>query len=315
MESKFSDIKVLVIGDVVLDSYIYGDTDRISEEAPVLIVDINKKINSPGCAANVAVNVTNLGAKCSLIGIINYDVNGEELESLLSQAKVDFQPVKIFSSPTITKTRVISKHQQLLRFDEEDIISIDGTDSETLLCKKIERIAKDCDIIIISDYGKGLCSDEVCDTVMRAAEEDGIKVLVDPKGVQWGKYDDAYLISPNVKELAQICNCTVDNDDDEEVVEVGRGVYDDYSIDYLLVTRSERGATLISEEVEHHIPAVSKEIFDVSGAGDTMIGVLAVCLASGSTIKNSIDIAIKAAGIVIGKVGTVPITYEELYEV
>ncbi len=313
MESMFSDIKVLVVGDVALDSYIYGDTDRISGEAPVVIVDINKRVNSPGCAANVAVNIANLGAKCSLIGRIGYDSNGTTLSQLIWNQGINFQPIKTLGSPTITKTRVISKHQQLLRFDEEDIISVDDV-NEILLCKEIERVARDCDIIIISDYGKGFCSDDICKTTIRVAKENRIKVLVDPKGIQWEKYKGAYLISPNVKELAQICECTVNNDDDEDVIEVGRGVYDDYNMDYLLVTRSERGATLINEEIEHHIPAVSKEIFDVSGAGDTMIGVLAVCLARGGIIRKAIDIAIKAAGIVIGKVGTTPITYEELFK-
>lgn len=308
---EYLNANILVLGDVMLDSYIYGSTDRISNEAPVVIVDVNKRVMSPGGAANVAVNISNLGAKCSLIGRIGYDDNGKKLTELLLKKNIDFTPVSVVGHNTITKTRVISKHQQLLRFDEECIDDLCEGYANSVLAL-IKNTISHYDIVVISDYGKGFCTDYICKKTIKLASENNVKVLVDPKGIEWEKYNDSFLISPNVKELAQICNCTVDNNSDEAVVEIGREIYNEYHMDYLLVTRSERGATLINKDIEHHVPSVTQEVFDVSGAGDTMIAVIAVYLAYGDSIEKSIDMAIKASGIVISKVGTVPITYEEL---
>jgi len=310
MENIFSDIKVLVIGDIMLDYYIYGDTDRVSEEAPVPIVNVNKRIWSPGGAANVAKNIVELGGECSLIGKICYDENGQILSDLLRESKVDFNPVLIMGYNTTTKTRIISKHQQLLRFDEEDIEELNEYFSEEVY-KIVESKISDYSMIIISDYGKGFCSQLLCKKVIDLANKNNIKVLVDPKDADWDKYNGAFLISPNVKELSQICGCVINNDD-SSVVEKGKQIYGIYTMDYLLVTRSEKGATLIGKNIEHHIPSVAKEVFDVSGAGDTMISVIALFLCKGDSIKTAIDNAIRASGIVIGKVGTIPITYDEL---
>jgi len=313
MDNEFLDTRVLVIGDVMLDSYVYGDTNRISGEAPVLIVDVKKRHWSPGGAANVAVNIASLGAKCTLIGKICYDENGQTLYDLLRESKIDFKPVRVIGYNTTTKTRIVSKHQQLLRFDEEDIEELSSYFSEEVF-QDVEEEITNYDIIIISDYGKGFCSEILCKKVIELANKNGIKVLVDPKGVDWDKYNGAFLISPNVKELSQICNCVVDNNDDSNIVETGKLIYEDYVMEYLLITRSEKGATLINKEIEHHVPSIAQEVFDVSGAGDTMISVIALFLSKGYSIETAIDNAIKASGIVISKVGTVPIAYKELME-
>ena len=312
MNSIFGDIEILVIGDLMLDCYEYGQSIRMSEEAPVPIVHINKKRRKLGAggAANVAMNVSALGAGCSLIGRIGVDTNGDELSNIIHSSEISFISIRDFETPTITKTRIISQNQQMIRLDEEIIEPISDIALNDIKEHLVKRI-NISDIIIISDYAKGFCTKDLCSFVIKEAAKQNKKVLVDPKGSDWFKYNGAYLIAPNLKELSQIAGCEVSNDN-EEIIRLGSKAYKEINMDYLLVTRSEKGVTLINNDIEHHLPSKAQEVYDVSGAGDTLIAVLAVCLAQGKEIKNAIDIAVEACAVVVAKEGTVPVYYEDM---
>jgi rfaE bifunctional protein kinase chain/domain len=314
MVNVFSDINILVIGDLMLDCYEYGQSIRISEEAPVPIVhlDRSKKQYAAGGAANTAMNISSLGAKCSLIGRIGKDDNGDLLRKIITDSGIFLISVDDGKNPTTTKTRIVYQHQQMIRLDEEVISDLSDINLEKLKYNISQKIF-DSDAIVISDYAKGFCTRGLCEFVIREAIKNNKKVFVDPKGSDWSKYNEAFLLAPNLKELSQAVKECVSNDD-EEVSRWGKRAYYSIDMEYLLVTRSEKGATLINLDIEHHLPSKAQEVCDVSGAGDTLIAVLAACITKGDDIRVSVDTAIKACAIVIAKKGTVPITYEELLE-
>jgi D-beta-D-heptose 7-phosphate kinase/D-beta-D-heptose 1-phosphate adenosyltransferase len=302
---RFDTVRILVVGDVMLDRYWHGDTSRISPEAPVPVVKINTIEDSPGGAANVALNIAALGAACALTGIVGDDAEGQSLQQALISAGIECDFYRSSDSPTITKLRVLSHHQQLIRLDFEDHFSKD--DSEQL-SKAIDKLLTGVDLVIFSDYKKGSlqCIEQFIPQIKSA----GIPILVDPKGDNFAKYKGATLLTPNLNEFEVIVGkCT----SEEELVNKARALIKELELDALLVTRGEHGMSLIRpDEDELHFPARSRDVFDVTGAGDTVISVLAASLGAGKSLPEAVALANIAAGVAVSKVGTVAVSGPEL---
>lgn len=305
----FQNENVMVLGDVMLDKYYFGNVDRISPEAPVPVVHVKKELEVAGGAANVANNIRQLSADPILISIVGSDQYGEHLKGILNALAIKNSLVKT-KYPTITKLRVVGHQQQMLRLDFEKVQWIDSVVFNSII-EKIKLLAIHCKTIVISDYGKGFCSEELCKEVIRYGKAFEKPVMIDPKGHQWTKYANAWLVTPNLKEVGDAVGMIIENAD-AAVEQNARSLMDKYSIENLLVTRSEKGMSLFTPSETHHIPTEARQVFDVSGAGDTVIGTLAVSLAAGNSLADSCYLANKAAGIVVGKVGTVPISKQEL---
>jgi len=303
----FSRCRVLVIGDPMLDVYYTGSVDRISPEAPVPVVRTKSVQRVPGGAANVCKNLATLGGQATLLGFVGEDENSAHLDTLLAQAGVQNSSV-ITKVPCVTKIRVVGGHQQIVRVDfDSNPADFSEADYETLKTR-IRQLVPAHDLIILSDYAKGVCRDDVCRAVVEAAGT--LPVLVDPKHNRWTKYAGATLVKPNLKELGEAAGLTVANED-EAVVSAAEGVLSSYAVGSILVTRSDRGMSYIGAE-SFHEPATKQEVFDVSGAGDTVLATLALSLAAGHDRRTSVHLANLAAGIVVGKLGTASVTPREL---
>ncbi len=305
----FSKAAILVIGDVMLDQYYTGRVSRISPEAPVPVVKIQSCRYALGGAANVSNNIAGLGARSFLIGTAGKDGNRKIMAGLLKKIHIEDLLIQT-NTPTITKLRIVGEHQQIARLDFEEA----AEPSEAL----INRIEKQLDLligrvqaVIISDYAKGLCSPALCRKIIAAARKYKKPVIIDPKGNDWEKYRNAFLVSPNLKELGEISGKDIKNND-AEIEKHGREILKKYSFNNLLVTRSERGMSLIMPKNVFHIPTEARDVYDVSGAGDTVIAALSAGIACGMNLADAVRLANKAAGIVVGKFGTVPINKKEL---
>lgn len=298
--------KILVVGDVMLDRYWFGDVSRISPEAPVPVVKIERMEERLGGAANVARNVAALGASTSLLSVVGNDEAGRTLCRLLEEGQIDTGLHVDQEIDTIVKLRVIGRQQQLLRIDFET------TPSHEILQAKLsdfdERV-RETDVVILSDYGKGGLAHIA--EMIRIARQARKMVLVDPKGDDYSKYAGATVITPNRSELRQVVGRWAS--EEELAVKAGK-LRQELGLEALLVTRSEEGMTLYTDGEVRHEPARAREVFDVSGAGDTVIAALAVMLAKGAGWGEAIRIANVAAGIVVGKLGTAVATREELAE-
>lgn len=305
----FSNSKILIIGDVMLDKYYFGSVERISPEAPVPIVNILKEESRLGGAANVANNIASLGGQTLLCGVVGHDFFGREIERLSRQKNIKTSLLKS-EYPTITKARIIGGKQQIVRVDYADQNKL-KSDGVRLLKETVNNQLQEYDILVISDYGKGLISEELCTSLIRNARKIGKKIIVDPKGKNWKKYSGAEIVTPNVKELSDIVGYTVPNTD-RAIEKAGREAIEAHQLTALLVTRSEKGMSLISNMPPLHIPTHSEEVFDVSGAGDTVVATLSICLASGFNIIDAMKTANIAAGIVVKKIGTATLTIDEL---
>lgn len=310
-EINFSNGKILIVGDVMLDKYYFGSVERISPEAPVPIVNIRKEESRLGGAANVANNIASLGGQTLLCGTIGHDLLGKELERISRQKNIKTMLLRT-PCPTITKARIIGGKQQIVRVDYEDRSALRNEDKK-LLQEAVSANLSDYDILVISDYGKGLITEEFCSYLIRHAKKAGKKVIIDPKGKNWKKYSGADLVTPNVKELSDIVGYTVPNTD-RAIEKAAREAIEANHLTSLLVTRSEKGMSLISNMPPIHIPTHSEEVFDVSGAGDTVVATLSICLAAGMSIVEAMQTANIAAGIVVKKVGTATLTIEELVQ-
>lgn len=308
---NFSNGKILIVGDVMLDKYYFGSVERISPEAPVPIVNIRKEESRLGGAANVANNIASLGGQTLLCGTIGHDLLGKELERISRQKNIKTMLLRT-PCPTITKARIIGGKQQIVRVDYEDRSALRNEDKK-LLQEAVSANLSDYDILVISDYGKGLITEEFCSYLIRHAKKAGKKVIIDPKGKNWKKYSGADLVTPNVKELSDIVGYTVPNTD-RAIEKAAREAIEANHLTSLLVTRSEKGMSLISNMPPIHIPTHSEEVFDVSGAGDTVVATLSICLAAGMSIVEAMQTANIAAGIVVKKVGTATLTIEELVQ-
>lgn len=301
----FSAADVLIVGDVMLDRYWYGATSRISPEAPVPVVKINSLEERPGGAANVAMNITSLGGKAMLIGLTGIDEAARILDEQLAKHHVECDFVPLSSHPTITKLRVLSRNQQLIRLDFEEGF---GNVDPLPLLERIQHALPKSKALVLSDYAKGVLSS--VQTMIKLANDANIPVLIDPKGTDFERYRGATLLTPNMAEfeaVVGVCN------DDDDIVEKGYKLIEDYDLKALLVTRSEKGMTLLQiGKPIYHLPTQAKEVFDVTGAGDTVIASLAAALAAGCSLEESCLLANAAAGVVVGKLGTSTVSQVEL---
>jgi D-beta-D-heptose 7-phosphate kinase/D-beta-D-heptose 1-phosphate adenosyltransferase len=302
---NFNNARILVIGDVMLDQYWHGGTSRISPEAPVPIVHVNRWDERPGGAANVALGIAALGAKPHLLGIIGEDEAGVILEKLLSQYAVKHQLSKISNGSTITKLRIISRNQQMIRLDKEKVFPHEFNIS---LSEHYQTALKNIDLVILSDYGKGTLFN--ASDWIRKAREKNVPVIVDPKSQDFSIYTGASIITPNLKEFEAVVGpcATIDI-----LVEKAHQLLKQHQIGALVVTRSEQGISVITENGQAiHIPAVARAVHDVTGAGDTVVAVLAVALASGIDLVKAATLGNLAAGIVVGKLGAETVSVAEL---
>ncbi|MDE1476740.1 bifunctional D-glycero-beta-D-manno-heptose-7-phosphate kinase/D-glycero-beta-D-manno-heptose 1-phosphate adenylyltransferase HldE [Xenorhabdus bovienii] len=296
---------VLVVGDVMLDRYWYGPTSRISPEAPVPVVKVDTIEERPGGAANVAMNIASLGANAHLIGLTGIDDAARALNEKLSSVKVQCNFVAVPTHPTITKLRVLSRNQQLIRLDFEE--GFQNVDAQPML-EKIQQSLPHVGALVLSDYAKGALSQ--IQTMIKLANEAYVPVLIDPKGSDFERYRGATLLTPNMSEFeAVVGHCK----DDDELVEKGTKLVQDLELKALLITRSERGMSLLRVgQPPLHLPTQAQEVFDVTGAGDTVIGVLATALAAGKPLNEACYLANAAAGVVVGKLGTSTVSPVEL---
>jgi len=302
---KFDTARVLVVGDVMLDRYWHGATSRISPEAPVPVVKVGNAEDSPGGAGNVALNLAALGAAATLVGLVGLDEAGEELETRLRAAGVlcDFE--KVADKPTITKLRIVSRHQQLIRLDFEEAFDISSAQAVNA---KVAALLDGTDVVIVSDYNKGALA--AVSALITQARKQGVRVLVDPKGEDFTKYRGATLLTPNLHEFEQVMGAC---ESEEDLVAKGRLLIKELELEALLVTRGEHGMSLIrANEAELHIPARARDVFDVTGAGDTVISVLGAALAAGAGLPEAVALSNIAAGLAVTRVGTVAVSGPEL---
>nr|CRH05076.1 fused heptose 7-phosphate kinase; heptose 1-phosphate adenyltransferase [Candidatus Magnetococcus massalia] len=314
VENGFHHKRVLVVGDLMLDRYLWGNVSRISPEAPVPVVHMTRESHRCGGAANVASNLAKLGLETVIAGFVGPDANGDLLLESLQQMSVSCAGVlKVDEWPTITKDRVVGGHQQMLRLDRECPIPTSINWSERLQAELLPMLDGDLrpDVIILSDYAKGVLSHELSQALTVRARNLGIPVLVDPKGNDYSRYRHATALSPNRGELAAATGH--DGDDLKSLLESGEALRQSLDVSFLAVTLSDQGIALV-DGAEHNrrIPALAKEVFDVSGAGDTVIATLAAGMAAGLTHLDALHLANLAASVVVGKVGTAPVTLAEL---
>lgn len=303
---QFSEGRTLVVGDLMLDRYWSGGAERVSPEAPVPVVQISEIEERPGGAGNVALNIASLGGAVTLLGVVGADQEGESLQNILIKHGVqcDFQREE--GVRTSTKLRVLSRHQQLIRLDFEN--RFDRLSLEAMLEHYKSQLGQH-DVVILSDYGKGTLSD--VQTMIQLARAAGKKVLIDPKGSDFSKYQGATLMTPNFSEFEAVVGPCGGS---EDVVEKGEQLRQQLEMDALLVTRGEDGMTLLCDgDGPFHHPTHAREVYDVTGAGDTVIATLAAGLAAGATRQDAVTAANLAAGIVVGKLGTATTTVAELH--
>lgn len=301
---RFDTAPVLVVGDVMLDRYWHGPTQRISPEAPVPIVKVEQVEDRPGGAGNVALNLAALGAPAWLVGVTGNDEGADSLRQPLEAAGVYCAFQECPGQPTIIKLRVMSRHQQLIRVDFEERFDTDGE----ALAAQVATLLDKVNVMVLSDYGKGALVNH--QRLIELARQRGVPVLADPKGTDFSLYRGATLITPNLAELeAVVGHCT----SEQELVEKGWALMEELELEGLLVTRSEQGMTLLRRDsAPLHLPARAREVFDVTGAGDTVISTLAATLAAGADYPLAVALANLAAGIVVGKMGTASVSAPEL---
>lgn len=297
--------RLLVVGDVMLDRYWHGSTNRISPEAPVPVVRVDNEDSRVGGAGNVALNAATLGASTRLLGLAGADATADQIEGLLASQGVTAELQRVPGSKTITKLRIMARHQQLIRLDFED--SFPAWDAAALQAA-FEACLGQVDAVILSDYAKGALRHSAA--LIVAARKAGLPVIVDPKGTDFERYRGATVITPNLSEFeAVVGRC----ESDADIEERGARLRDQYELDAVLITRSEKGMTLVARDhPPMHIPTRAQEVFDVTGAGDTVVATLGVCLAAGVPMRESVNLANMAAGIVVAKLGTATVSPAEL---
>ncbi len=302
---------ILVVGDLMIDHYLWGSTDRISPEAPVQVVNVAKETSVLGGAGNVVNNLHALGASVSVASVIGQDEIGKELLMMLKSRGIKTEGlVTQEGRQTSKKSRVIASNQQILRYDKESKEDITSVSVE----KIIRAIKKDLflyDMIILSDYGKGVLTSALCQEIISLAKTQNKKVLVDPKGTDYSKYKGAHFLTPNKKEA---CEATgIDIKDDESLLQAGEWLRKECELELSMITLSEDGIAIFDDEM-HKVPTVAREVFDVTGAGDTVIASLAFAMSSGLDLVNSAKFANAAAAVVVGKIGSATATMDEIEE-
>lgn len=309
VEQNWQQAHILVVGDVMLDKYIWGDVERVSPEAPVPVVRSMHHTEQPGGAANVAMNLAGLGANVTLFGFCGDDADGESIKECLAKSGVCPALIKADTHPTISKLRILGGNQQMLRLDTEKI----GGYTENASSELTERVRKALPIasaLVLSDYAKGVLTEDVCKQLIGYARDLGVPVLVDPKQRSFDQYRGATTICPNLNELSLATGTSA-----KEVngtLAAGQKMIQSLNLEYLTVTLSEKGIAVLYPGSKQIFPAAARQVFDISGAGDTVIAVLALARACGLATETAVALANLAAGIVVGKVGTVPVTRDEL---
>jgi len=309
----FSNARIVVIGDVMLDRYWWGSVTRISPEAPVPVIRLDRTTVSPGGAANVAVNISSLGTQAILIGCVGLDEEAEQLRSAIEGKGVSAaHMVSAKERRTSVKTRIVAHSQQVARVDSEDTSEVDEACSVDLI-KQIEDVINDAKLVIVSDYAKGVLSTSVLTNIFAKATEFNIPVLVDPKGKDFAKYSGATVITPNRREAAEACKL---DESIENITQIaGNHLIESFDFPNVLITESEKGMTLFEKGKESvHFDAATHEVYDVTGAGDTVIATLGVAIASGFDLPSAVELANMAAGIAVGQIGTAAITSAQLFE-
>jgi rfaE bifunctional protein kinase chain/domain len=309
--SRFREVTVLVVGDIILDVFVWGKVDRISPEAPVPVVTVEKETQLLGGAANVVNNIRSLGGQVFLSGLVGGDGRGKKVLTLLEEKGVPTGGVLIDPRrPTTVKTRIVAHSQQVVRFDREDQASPSKEYGKKLVSSIRDMIPR-ADTIVIADYGKGVVTEEIVQAVTRDARREKKAVLLDPKIGRFHLYRDVTVVAPNIQEASLAAGIEIV--DDKSLKEVGKRLSDRFNCEVVLVTRGEQGMALFERGREMiKIPTMAREVFDVTGAGDTVIGVMALVLGAGGSFGEAAEVANYAAGIVVGKVGTATVTPEEL---
>ena len=310
---KIAASRVLVIGDIMLDRYYFAEVNRISPEGPVPVARVKETKNTLGGAANVAHNLARLGCQVLIAGVSGEDENRQILDRKFNALGIGHAGLLKIPRPTTTKVRVIGGHQQMLRLDFEETGKITRSVENRLLAYLSRQLEGKVDAVILSDYAKGVCSPALCRNVIQVCRQRRVPLVVDPKGSQWRKYKGAFLVTPNVKELGEASRVKVHNDD-KLIVAVGAKIRQRFGFESLMVTRSEQGLTLMGADEPVHIPTYAREVFDVSGAGDTVAAVMGAALAAGLKAAAAAHLANLAAGVVVGKLGTYAISAAELDE-
>lgn len=303
--SRFPDITVGVIGDIILDKYLWGDVERISPEAPVPVVDVKKETVSLGGASNVANNIASLDAKAYMIGVVGDDENAKIIENLLKSKNINPVLIKDKSRPTIEKTRIIAVSQQLLRIDREDRSKL-STGIEDKIINEIKNIKDKINVFIVSDYGKGVITQRIMDFIKSLNKP----IFVDPKPSNYQLYKNTTILTPNKKEAYE----SIKADKNTDLEFVGRKIMSDLELNQLLITLGGEGMALFEGDKILRIPTKAKKVFDVTGAGDTVISVLALARLAGGTWEESASLANTAAGYVVGEIGTATVSRDILID-
>jgi len=303
--SRFPDITVGVIGDIILDKYLWGDVERISPEAPVPVVDVKKETVSLGGASNVANNIASLDAKAYMIGVVGDDENAKIIENLLKSKNINPVLIKDKSRPTIEKTRIIAVSQQLLRIDREDRSKL-STGIEDKIINEIKNIKDEINVFIVSDYGKGVITQRIMDFIKSLNKP----IFVDPKPSNYQLYKNTTILTPNKKEAYE----SIKADKNTDLEFVGRKIMSDLELNQLLITLGGEGMALFEGDKILRIPTKAKKVFDVTGAGDTVISVLALARLAGGTWEESASLANTAAGYVVGEIGTATVSRDILID-
>ena len=308
--SSFSGKRILVLGDMMLDEFIWGKVRRISPEAPVPVVEVSRESYHLGGAGNVAANISALGASPVPVGLVGEDYAAGRLSKLFGDQGIE--PSGLVSEagrPTTVKTRIVAHNQQIVRADRENKTPLSEERNNALLAAFVKWLPS-CAAVIVSDYDKGVVNRQLLTRALPVAQSAGIPVLLDPKVYQADYYHPITLITPNQREAELITGMPIDNDSQLEAA--GRHLLERFQCPYALITRGEEGMSLFSHDGSHHLPTFAREVFDVSGAGDTVIATLALAIAAGATMEESAILANHAAGLVVGKVGTATISRTEL---
>jgi D-beta-D-heptose 7-phosphate kinase/D-beta-D-heptose 1-phosphate adenosyltransferase len=309
---NFSRVRVLVVGDIMLDRYFWGSVRRISPEAPVPVVKLQRSSDSLGGAGNVAANLAGLDCAVTVVGLCGRDAESDALRRLFDEKRITHHLIEDGSRRTTAKTRVMAQKQQVLRLDEEDVQAPSADTAEMVRNRVLQEMER-CQAVVLSDYGKGMYADGALSReVIELARRQGRAVLVDPKGTDWERYQQATCVTPNTAELEALVGKGLETDE-AVLIDAARAVRARYDLDCLLVTRGAQGMCLAGPGQDITlVPSQAREVFDVSGAGDTVIATFAAALATGMPFDTAARVANTAAGIVVGKLGTQPILHSEL---
>jgi len=303
--------KILVIGDLMIDQYLWGSCERISPEAPVQVIDVTKDSEVLGGAGNVVNNLKKLGAQVDVLSVIGNCKVSTELKYLLSEIEVDTQYLISQNDRIVSKkSRIIASQQQVVRYDRESTDDIDIQSQKTLI-SVFKKIIKNYEVILLSDYGKGVLTHKVTSTLIELAKLNGIKVLVDPKGSDYSKYKGAFLLTPNKKEASEASKINIK--DSESLLSAITKLKSEFELNISLITMSEQGIAIYDNEL-HIKPTITKEVFDVTGAGDTVLSSLGFALACNANIDEAVEFSNLAAGVVVSKIGSATATFNEIIE-